>query len=137
MSITYTAVVVVGCKIPKDRVTFDKDVRGCNCIIPVEIVIEDMSFCPNCGKKIWITKTICSVEYNQEFGYNTLFGLRVFQQEYKDHVFVSGLDTYKDSDRLDANVSLSLVKARVQEILEPHDLWDEKEFGIWAFLDTY
>ena len=140
MSTTYTAIVVVGCKMPKDKVTSGGNVRGCNCEV---FEVEGVNFCSNCGQPFWVEKTTCAIKYDPKLGYESLHGLRVFDREYDDHILVAGLHTHggysddiKDSDRLDKTIDLALVKKTIKRTLEPHCLWNEGEFGIWAFLET-
>ena len=133
MSTTHHAAAIIGCKIDKSKVMFEKSVRSCE----HTALTHPAKFCPECGKKLWGVDTTSIIEYNRSD--NELCGFRVFDNEYDDYILVVGrsveidTDCYNTSAKLDiVNDDISFDRKVLESSLKPVGLWDEKEFGIWV-----
>ncbi len=95
-------------------------------------------FCPECGQPAWVQRNQPVVDLNEispdiELVYTTdenevLVAL-------KDHYVSTGTSRGggDDSGRMPlSNDAVEKSRKKLREILEPYDLWDEKEFGLWA-----
>ena len=50
MSVDYYSYLVIGCGVDQEKLEIPTKIRACECDTDL-FKIEDMKFCPNCGKK--------------------------------------------------------------------------------------
>lgn len=131
MSTTYHAATIVGCKIDRSKIFFNQKVRQCEHLVPE--IIRDIKFCPKCGKEMWIKKEVSIPEYDEDK--EALCGFRTFFSDEDDCVFVAGEYIETDNNIYTPIEMLSTdtyeIRKRLKTALEPFDLWDERQFGIW------
>ncbi len=148
MSTTYHAAAIIGCRIDRSRIFLPERVKRCE--HPSD---GNAKFCSRCGQKMWksVNKPIPQYDIND----NTIGGLKVFGDDYDDHVFVAGsfvsVDQYGGSHHpyaiIDAPVEMltvgsaaacgesGLAHTRLRKVLIPLGLWDDGEqFGIWVVM---
>lgn len=132
MSVSFSAIAVIGCRVNPDLMKKNIKIRGCSHTV---IGIENVSFCHHCGKPIWIER--------QDWIFNqdrmTLEGLEVVASTDFKEIFVCGAVTSTSGDEQDPS-SLSLndisdtdtMKSQVKLVLDKYGLWNEHQWGLWA-----
>lgn len=67
--------------------------------------------------------------------------MRVFSDEYWDHAIVSCLEVetkvYGPSDEMIAIAETKTARETLRKNLEPLDLWDESQCGIWVVVEYH
>ena len=151
MSSVFYANAIIGVEIDVEKILPDRLVRACGCS---RKVTKDMKYCPACSREAW------RKEENPVEGYDegdsdtdtvaTLFGIelmniRGYDLPDKDHYkvlqsFAIGArvthgdlcygSNFPEMAALPEN--LSEIKEKLKTALEPHGLWDESKFGLWA-----
>ena len=152
MSTSFYANAVIGIEIDINKVSPNRKVRRCKCR---KNISEDMKYCPSCGYKAWITaedpieglENYHSEENDVEKA--TLFGIPIlciqgYDPTDNDHyrtlqIFaiaarVSHGDICYDQtpEMISLPENLSEMKDKLKIALEPHGLWNESKFGLWA-----
>ncbi len=99
---------------------------------------------PQSGKVLWREVRVCSLGEGYELvAIAEAAGLEVFQagcSEDEDADFFIGIGVSTGSNRggdyeaLLSDIDLGAVRDKLKKFLEPHSLWDEKDFGLWALL---
>ena len=133
--------VVLGVKIAREKIFVPTTVPSCECDIENRGAII---FCPKCGKKVGtkieevpIPSYVGECEGDDD---ENIGGYGVFWDESHDseEAFVGEL-LRKSDDLMYNPLSQQIVvpddperfKARIKEKLNPLELWNEKEYGIW------
>ncbi len=152
MSTSFYANAIIGVEIDVEKIISDRLVRTCGC--SRKKVTQDMKFCPNCGDEAW-EKEEDPIEGYDEGDSDTdeeatLFGIEVMNIRGYDELdinryrilqsFAIGAKvTHGDlnygnnfPEMVSLPENLSDIKNRLKEALEPHGLWDESKFGLWA-----
>lgn len=130
MSTNYHAATIVGCRIEREKLFFTKKVRSCNC------ATEETKYCQECGAK-WLTR-VDTAHPQYDHGKGELCGLRVFDNDYSDHVFIAAAFACVDDETfapegicVDGILSGDFA-TKLINILEPLGMW--KNFGIWTIM---
>ncbi len=136
MSTTYHAAAIIGCRIPRSKIFLKKKIRTCEHTLSE----GNPKFCQECGKRIHLTIDSAIDEYNSDN--NTIGGLGVFGNNFSDQVLLAADAAVVDceewiSDMISINPSShNRLKQKIKSILEPLDLWDEEQFGVWGMIWT-
>lgn len=131
----YKAAAVVGCKIDRSKLFLTEDVRGCEHDLPQPWATSEAKFYGQCAKPLWVTihKPILKYNPNKE----TLCGLRVFENNFGDDVVVGDIYVEDSSDlmlqpeMIAVHLVNDVVRNKIKGKLEPLNLWDEEQLGIW------
>jgi hypothetical protein len=148
MSVSYRALTIIGCEIDlRDLyVTHElyADDHGCEALQEMLARGEQPGFCPTCGEELRSSERDCLVpEFEESYeDERTIGGLPVVtavdgQAFLAAYVQENGQDgsggvTFDQEPVLDS----FHMAARLKTILEPLDMWDVKEFGIYTILDV-
>ena len=147
MSTSFYANAVIGIEIDVEKILPDRLVRNCQCRKNITI---DMKYCPGCGKLAW-HKEENPIDGLKDYETDkaTLFGIPI--------IFIKGYDPV-DRDRYKTMRSYAIatasshgdvsydcspnmvtidkdipqMKEELKNKLDPHELWDESKFGLWA-----
>lgn len=138
MSSTYTAYTVIGVRLRQDQLVRSREVRGCMC----HRDNTNTPYCPHCGKPTWkqhtytilksddagnLTANIKMVEpWHQA---EECFLGMVFSSDHEPHHGICCNFVHVPADKVVRDVLADL-----KALLEPHKLWDEREFGIYTFV---
>lgn len=138
MSVTIEAYTVVGIKIKREKIFKKKKVRACK-----HKTNERKNFCSECGKKTWTTEIVPCINIKEKGckylfgGYEVLFS-EDFECEEKNAYIYIGI-VARDNDYIESPIESKIdikeierLKEKLEKLLKPYKLWDEKGFAIWT-----
>lgn len=100
---------------------------------------EDIKFCPNTGRKLWLQRETNIKEYDSHK--NTLCGLplRGTTEDGRTVVCIATVeaDATEGEFGFTKIPDLAVAKNQLREKLEPLGLWDEGSFGLYSLLSYY
>lgn len=130
-STNYHAASIIGCRINRDKLFFDKKVRSCDCAVP------ETKYCQQCGSKWWCTVAKAHPQYNYDT--RKFCDLEVFDNYYSEYVFIAVAsncvdeETYVSDINMDTRPALfDALREEIKGILEPLGMWEN--FGIWTVM---
>ena len=132
MSVGYTAFAFLGMKLDKNK--YYRRVMIPNC----KHLIASLStkFCPECGRQAWTTdyEPIIDIEKSGMLLIKTTDSIEEFVGFPGYSSKVDG-DSCGKGDMKPVNYdAVETCKQLIREKLAPHDLWDERSFGLWSVL---
>jgi hypothetical protein len=144
MSTTYTAYTVIGVRLHENQLVRYRKVKGCNCFD----VDPRNKFCPHCAAPVSKSHKYYVGVFNGERDQlereldNGLKLVRPYHDSEDvflgsvfgvDHDVGSGDFTWNFLHWPDMEFVMS-TKEKLRHMLELHELWDERDFGIYTFL---
>jgi len=131
MGVDFYSYSFIGQKIDKHKLSQTVEKPGCSHNPP-----KGVNFCPQCGKQARIT------EEEEIVDLESIKELSVCYTTDSEEMFVALRDHYTSSGSSRGGKDTGFVflsddavkaaKKQLKAILEPHGLWDEKHFGLWA-----
>ena len=151
MSSVFYANAIIGIEIDVEKIIPDRIVRACGCS---RKVTKDMKYCPTCSREAWRKEEDPIEGYDEGESDTdtiaTLFGIEVMNIRGVDKIdtdryrilqtFAIGMRVSHGDINYGSNTpemaalpeNISDIKKRLKDALEPHGLWDESKFGLWA-----
>jgi hypothetical protein len=133
MGVSYSAEALIGIKVERELfVIGTKKVKRFNHNYP-----EEISFCPNTGRKLWNEEVQYHPLYNEDK--ETFGGFSITTNDSDTWiVIVRALDRGYDSENVfdfkQLPVDLESKKQKLRELLEPLGAWKEEKFGLYTVL---
>ena len=133
MGCSYTAYTVIGCRVLKDKLYNERQVKAFD-----HNFGEDMKFDPQTGKPLWRTEQTLvngDIDLDGNFGeFSAVTDNPEDDEFYYIGVESSASPSWDHGDgpvKMD-NPDLDKIRSSIKAYLEPFGLWDEAEFGIWT-----
>ena len=122
---------ILGMKFKKSDLEKETETRGCE----HKIIIDDASFCPTCGKPVWIEKAVDVFEDDNFHGLDVIFnsydsddvvvGKIICKTDWNDKIVAA---LFVDIDILNS------MKTEICKVLMPLALWDPHACKIYTVL---
>lgn len=134
MGADYSSHAVIGVRVSRNAFVSkqERTVDGCN-------HPHDFEFCPRCGRPAK-RKEIVSVDLLEDDP-DTFYGLDLVkgtdQREIYLGITCSGTNSNcgdEDSFVKVSDFQIREIRTKIQNVLRPLNLWDEKMFGLWSVL---
>jgi hypothetical protein len=120
MGTTYSAYAIIGVRIPSRKLFISR---------------MDANYCSECGPR-----PSCQMTPIDGFnGKDTLFDMNVVASMDQEYFYVgficsSSENRYGKDGFLEIDKMLGEIYSHLKDELEPHDLWNENDFGLWSVL---
>lgn len=130
MSVDHYAVMALGCRIDASKLMFSKRVYAPSCHHNIHTASDN--FCSECGAKVSVNVSVFHNEYNECT--DALRGLPVFW--YDDDEWAVIASEYITTEMSQKMLSFNTIShpesaQKLKSALEPLNMWNEEQFGIW------
>lgn len=142
---SYDATALIGCWLPSEKLFAKQKIKAFEHDYP-----ESMKFCHQTGRPLWKEATVCVLCPNkavEDLKSGEKIGPFVLHIDHQRRWFCLAITKVFTEDAKgkggvqliplthDDAFSLQSLRTKLKETLLPHNLWDDKNFGLWSILD--